>query len=372
LFTMLRAVVLALAMTTATAARPTWRELDGYTFKEYLMDFHKHYTPGPELERHRRVFEANLATIRAHNADTSRTWRAGVNQFTDLDKQDMEFYKGIDKNIMHGRRAKANTAAPRATLPGDLPISVDWRDQGVVTSVKSQGHCGSCWTFAATEALESVVAISTGKLFTFSEQEFVSCVENTEQCGGTGGCSGATMELAYDYAIENGLATEWTYPYTSYYGEDGNCTMDSIDPPVAGITGYTVNPTNSYKDLITSVATVAPVAVTVDASVWHLYESGIFDGCNQETPDLDHGVLLVGYGTEDGTGYYLIRNSWGPAWGESGYIRIQRTADEASLCGVDVTPADGVGCEGGPENVTVCGTCGILYDTSYPTGGYLV
>ena len=87
---------------------------------------------------------------------------------------------------------------------------------GVVTPVKDQGYCGSCWTFAATECLESHVAISTGTLFTLSEQQFVSCVENPDQCGGTGGCSGATMELAFEYAMENGLFTEWTYPCGSH------------------------------------------------------------------------------------------------------------------------------------------------------------
>lgn len=181
------------------------------------------------------------------------------------------------------------------------------------------------------------------------------------------------MELAYQYAIDNGLVTEWETPYTSYTGIDSECPLTDESPArVATITGYTVVESNSYEGLMDAIQD-SPVAITVDASVWHTYEGGIFNGCDQENPDLDHGVLLVGYGTDESLGqdYWLIRNSWGPAWGEKGYLRIARTSDEGNLCGIDTNPADGVGCAGGPSNVTVCGTCGILYDTSYPTGGDL-
>jgi len=245
----------------------------------------------------------------------------------------------------------------------------------VVTAVKDQGHCGSCWTFAATECLESIVAIETGTLFTLSEQEFVSCVLNPDECGGTGGCEGATMELAYEYAEANGLVTEWTTPYTSYNGVDGNCTLGNADLPVrvAGISGYEVTAQNDYGELMHAIANVGPVGITVDASKWSSYAGGVFDGCNQESPELDHGVLLVGYGTDPVAGdYWLVRNSWGPVWGENGYIRLARTADEGGRCGTDVAPADGTGCKDGPDSVEVCGTCGILYDASYPTGAFLM
>ena len=202
--------------------------------------------------------------------------------------------------------------AETTLLPRDLPTSVDWRDKGVVTPIKDQGHCGSCWTFAATECLESKVAIDTGLLFTLSEQEFVSCVENPEQCGGTGGCEGATMELAYEYAMANGLVTEWTTPYTSYNGDDGKCPLTDLTPlRSATISGYEVTKSNDYDSLMQAVATTGPVSITVDASKWSTYEGGVFDGCNQETPELDHGVLLVGYGTDPAAGdYWLVRNSW--------------------------------------------------------------
>jgi len=104
----------------------------------------------------------------------------------------------------------------------------------------------------------------------------------------------------------------------------------------------------------------------VDASAWSAYESGVFGGCNMNDPDIDHVVQLVGYGEDPQLGtYWLIKNSWTPAWGENGYIRIKRAVDK-SPCGTDTNPQDGTGCDGGPASVLVCGECGILYDVSYP------
>mmetsp|Transcript_61481 Transcript_61481/g.139182 ORF Transcript_61481/g.139182 Transcript_61481/m.139182 type:complete len:209 (-) Transcript_61481:32-658(-) len=206
--------------------------------------------------------------------------------------------------------------------------------------------------------------------------EFLTCVPNPLGCGGAGGCSGATVELAFDYAVAQGVADEWTDPYTAYHGlaQGENCTLESA--VVAGVTGYeVVSPHNSHAALLAAVATKGPVAVSVDASQWSAYHGGVFDGCNQETPDLDHAVVLVGYGTDGTSGldYWLVRNSWGPTWGENGYIRLARfgPVKEAERCGLDVAPLDGDGCAGGPANVTVCGTCGITFDATYPTGGFL-
>lgn len=345
-----------------------------HEFRTFVTHFKKPYVEGsPEWIKHLAIFEDNLKKNAEHNV-AGRSWRMGINRFTDLSAEEMREYKGLDKRLAHSRRAgmpSYDSHEDEEDLVKDLPESVDWRDAGVVTPVKDQGYCGSCWTFAATECLESHVAISTGTLFTLSEQQFVSCVENPDQCGGTGGCSGATMELAFEYAMENGLFTEWTYPYTSYLGVDGDCALPTPGA-AAGITNYTKIPTNSYSGLMDAVANQGPVAITVDASQWSSYSGGIFSGCDdEEYSELDHGVLLVGYGSEDGQKYWLVRNSWGPLWGEDGYIRVARSDSEADNCKLDVSPGDGTGCADGPSNVTVCGTCGILYDTSYPTGAFI-
>jgi len=139
----------------------------------------------------------------------------------------------------------------------------------------------------------------------------------------------------------------------------------NLTDPVAVVSDYVVLPSNQLQPVLNGIGTLGPMAISVDASTWSSYESGVYDGCNQTNPDLDHEVQLVGYGTDATLGdYWLVRNSWSPAWGESGYIRLRRTA--TPRCGLDITPSDGDGCKGGPPSVTVCGTCGILYDVVYP------
>ena len=116
-----------------------------------------------------------------------------------------------------------------------------------------------------------------------------------------------------------------------------------------------------------AVATIGPMAISVDASTWHAYSSGIYNGCNQVNPEIDHAVVLVGYGSENGQNYWLVRNSWSASWGEAGYIKLHRGDDEQNTCGLDIKPLDGSACAGQTDPVWVCGTCGILYDTAYPT-----
>jgi len=161
-----------------------------------------------------------------------------------------------------------------------------------------------------------------------------------------------------------GQATEWTYPYTSYFGSAFSCHNSTT--PIVKLTDYVVLPSNIYEPVLLHVGKVGPLVVAVDASTWGKYESGVYNGCNQTNPDLDHAVQLVGYGKDKitGTDFWLIRNSWSPLWGEEGYIRIARQS--SPFCGTDIHPSDGMGCKNGPSEVTVCGTCGILFDTAYP------
>jgi len=256
-----------------------------------------------------------------------------------------------------------------STLPVTLPPSVDWRTQGVVTAVKDQGMCGSCWTFGTTETIESFYAIATGQLPVLSEEQILDCTSNPDDCGGVGGCGGGTGELAMAQIIEQGgIASEWVYPYTAYFGQTGVCHANTTGynwTPYAMLSGYKVLPSNQAQPVMAAVASLGPLIINVDASSWGDYESGVYDGCDQSNPDLDHVVQLVGYGNDTNFGpYWLVRNSWAPSWGESGYIRLRRT--EVPRCGNDTQPQDGTGCKGGPAEVLVCGTCGILYDVSYP------
>jgi len=244
---------------------------------------------------------------------------------------------------------------------GPNPDSIDWREKNVVTAVKNQGGCGSCWAFSATETVESAYAIATGKLLTLAPQTYVNCVKNPKSCGGTGGCSGATMELAFQLTVQKGIALETDLPYA---GKNERCK-----PYKAAVkaTGYVKNPVNDAKALETAVATKGPQAITVAAKPWGFYGGGIFKGCeggifSDEGVELDHGVQLVGYTQE----YWIVRNSWGARWGEKGYIRVSRANDGKTF--VDKNPKAGTACKPVPKTQTVGGECGLLFDTSYPTG----
>jgi cathepsin L len=337
---------------------------EGYSYEQYLVDFGKTHESNADYETGKRFFEMRVAEIVRHNADNSQSWKMGVNKFTDMTRQERSKYFGYNSQMTQTMGA----SMPEAQIPNvaveDLPTSVDWREKKVVTPVKDQGGCGSCWAFAAVETIESFLIQSTGKTVLLSSQNMVSCTKNPQHCGGTGGCAGATSELGYDYVAQKGIASEKDYPYRAVTG-----TCDESKPKSAHVTGFVKLPENNYTALVTALATIGPIAVSVDAEPWMSYSSGVFTGCGTSRIDINHAVQAVGYGTASGKDYWIVRNSWGSFWGESGYIRLFRHSDGASThCGIDPSPADGTGCDGGPPQVTVCGSCGIWYDSSYPTG----
>jgi cathepsin L len=159
-----------------------------------------------------------------------------------------------------------------------------------------------------------------------------------------------------------GVATESAVPYR---GVDAACPSNVTAAVKVG--SYVQLPVNNASALLEAVAFVGPISVSVDAMSWSFYGGGVFNGCNAASPDIDHAVQLVGFGTDAASkqDYWLVRNSWGTSWGEAGYIRLYRGSSEA--CGMDKTPGDGSACEGDTNPVQVCGTCGIWYDNSYPT-----
>ena len=162
----------------------------------------------------------------------------------------------------------------------------------------------------------------------------------------------ATAELGFATAAMYGITSDALWKYK---GSTGTCTTHT---PVAGIKGCAKIPENSYNATMRAVATVGPIAISVDAASWFSYSSGVFSGCGKQSSyDLDHAVQLVGYGVDSATKtpYWLVRNSWGTGWGESGYIRIKRNvdADMTKNCKDDNTPLDGCGCKGGPSCIIV-------------------
>jgi len=357
---------------------PKWHELEGYSFDRYAADFQKYYTTQAEHVQRRHIFEAKINEIRNHNNDPTKGWKMGVNHLSDQNESERRV-RGVDKSLLHHQRHMLQESSA-IDITG-LPVSVDWRSRGVLTAVKNQGSCGSCWTFASAETVESHWALKTGHLEAMSEQFILDCVTNPYECGGSGGCFGGTAALAFEgLAARGGAPSEWTYPYISGTGANQSCKAPAHIPLqhphsgaimlAANVTGHVSVATNSYEGMMHALATVGPLTITVDAGGWHDYETGVFAGGNHTNPDLDHLVQLVGYGTEAGKDYWLVRNSWTPEWGQEGYIQVARTNPADAECGVDITPLDGDGCAAGPNKspleVKVCGVSGILYDGAYP------
>merc|ERR1711865_861025 len=155
--------------------------------------------------------------------------------------------------------------------------------EGVVSDVKNQGNCGSCWAFSATEAVESTYAIASDKLLSLSPQTYVNCVKNPNKCGGSGGCQGATMELAFNLTAQTGIALETDLPYA------GSTNQCETYKPAVKVTGYVKNPVNDAKVLETAVATNGPQSIIVAAEAWQYYGGGVFTGCS--TRWLQSGLL---------------------------------------------------------------------------------
>jgi len=341
------------------------------TFEDFVKFHGKTYATIEEFKFREDLFYQSLQTIKTHNSIPGVSYRLGATQFADMTDAEVKAFRGLNKRMTYGLHTVDTPASIPNPTGGDVPASVDWRTTGVVTAVKNQGQCGSCWAFATTETVESATAIATGKLLTLSPQNVVDCTPNPNHCGGTGGCGGATAELGFTYVAGNGIALESDYPYK---GVDEACKTTVAK--AAQVKGYVQLPENDYQSLLNASAFIGPIAVSVDASTWNLYVSGVYDCPARvyQSPDIDHAVQLVGYGTDTTTNqaYWIVRNSWGASWGEKGYIRLLRHTDGSDQwCGTDTTPSDGSGCDGGPKTVQVCGTCGIWYDSSYPTGAYI-
>jgi cathepsin L len=336
------------------------RDLSNYSFEDYLAEHAKNYDI-VEHEARRATFMTNLNIVNEHNSNIDKSWFMTVNEFTDWTNDEFRA-KRMGKLPELDQREYVGEF--EATGVEGLPDSVDWRTKdGVVTPVKDQGGCGSCWAFSTVETLESHLAIATGNAAPLlSAQQVVSCAPNPNQCGGTGGCQGSIQTLGFNYTKTAGITTEDSYPYQ---GVTGQCEQSKIEP-IATNDGYIKLKVNDYASLVSAVATKGPIAISLAAgsSGWQFYGGGVLTSCDCVQ---DHAVQLVGYGTES-EDYWLVRNSWGPSWGEKGYIRIKRFGEGKEPTCSDTKPQDGEACKGDTTPRTYAGLCGIMGSSSYPTG----
>jgi len=177
--------------------------------------------------------------------------------------------------------------------------------------------------------MEGVYKVAHGELPVLSEQQLVDCDHDCMQYKGEkscdSGCDGGLMPNAMTYGIREGMTTEEKYPYKA---KAGTCTYNQSQALYHFKEWRAVNGTD--VDMVAALNDIGPLSVGVDATLWQFYFGGIFSVICGKT--LNHGVLLVGYGEHNGKEYWLIKNSWGPSWGEKGYIRLIREKDK---CGVD-------------------------------------
>ncbi|KAM6168748.1 cathepsin S [Erethizon dorsatum] len=306
-----------------------------HLLKDPTLDHHWHlwkktygkqYQEKNEEEVRRLIWEKNLKFVMLHNLEHSmgmHSYDLGMNHLGDMTSEEV-------LSLMSSLRVPSQW--PRnVTYKSDpnqkLPDSVDWREQGCVTEVKYQGSCGACWAFSAVGALEAQVKLKTGNLVSLSAQNLVDC--STEKYRNKG-CNGGFMTEAFQYIIDNnGIDSETSYPYKAV---DEKCHYDSKNR-AATCSSYTQLPYGSEEALKEAVALKGPVSVAIDAShsSFFLYRSGVYydPSCTQ---NVNHGVVVVGYGNLDGKDYWLVKNSWGLHFGDQGYIRMARNS--GNHCGI--------------------------------------
>ena len=315
--------MLSLLFSLATSAA-LYSTSEEKAFVSWMRKSQQMFT-GDEYHFRLGVFLANQKYVQQFNSNPKNTYKLSVNKFAALTNSEYQSLLGYKSTLGGSSKGKfLIPSKPQRTATENL----DWREKGVVNDVKNQLFCGSCWAFSVIQSVESVWAIENNQLLSLSEQNLVDCVDTCY------GCNGGEMYLACDYVIQkqNGqFNLEEQYYYISI-GEF-TCYFDRYDK-VAHISGYITINSGDEDDQAAKIEQYGPASVAIDASSlsFQLYWGGVYDNDSCSSTELDHGVGCVGFGVEDNVKYWIIRNSWGSWWGESGYIRTVRGKN--NQCGV--------------------------------------
>ncbi|NXD17628.1 CATS protein, partial [Nothocercus nigrocapillus] len=286
----------------------------------------KEYRHQQEEGRRRATWESNVRLVTLHNLERAlglHNYELALNHLADMSSEEVAaLLTGLEPPAPRNR-----SSSWRPPAGGRAPATMDWREKGCVTPVKNQGACGACWAFSAVGALEAQAKLRTGQLVSLSAQNLVDC----SMMYGNKGCAGGFMTRAFQYIIDNGgVDSDASYPYRAQ--QNGTCQYNA-STRAATCSKYVELPYADEEALKDAVANVGPVSVAIDATqpTFFLYKSGVYDDprCTQE---VNHGVLVIGYGTLDGKDYWLVKNSWGVHFGDAGYIRMAR--NHRNHCGI--------------------------------------
>ncbi|XP_042493922.1 zingipain-2-like [Macadamia integrifolia] len=338
------ALVLGLVQSFEFHERELETEESLWDLYERWCSHHKVSRDPSEKQMRFRLFKDNAKYVLEFNKKDA-PYKLELNKFSDMNER--------EKNVLSGyrlsRESRTQLRRRRGTVDDnfmyhhnklikDIPSSIDWREKGVVASVKDQGSCGSCWAFSTAAAVESINKIVAGELVDLSPQQLIDCV--TVGCDG---CCGGYYGSAFEYIVNNnGITTLENYPYAfknldwhcDHLKQNLTCQPSKVLSPLVTIDDFEEVPSNNESALKEAVAQ-QPVSVIIDDSLLLLYKQGIIvEPCGTNP---NHGVTIVGYGTDTETGldYWIVKNSRGAAWGENGYFRIQRgISAEEGLCGI--------------------------------------
>ena len=296
-------------------------------FQKFIKKYHKKYNSINEFLARYEVFRRNVMTT---FQDEDNSYRTGITKFSDLTQQ--EFARTY-LNLNYDAIAMANFNPHIVKVTNAAPDAWDWREKGYVSPVKDQGSCGSCWAFATVANLEGLYYKNKGVMKTFSEQMLVDC-DTTDSA-----CNGGLMEYAFDWLKSNGgIMLDKDY---AYKGVKSTCKSDKSKYVDMKITGYTKLGSSSSTwspvdedEIKEFLYETGPLAVALNANPLQTYSSGILDKSSSQcsSSGINHAVTMVGYGNASGKDYWIVKNSWGASWGESGYFRIKRGS---GTCGIN-------------------------------------
>ncbi|KAL1212807.1 Senescence-specific cysteine protease SAG39 [Cardamine amara subsp. amara] len=298
---------------------------------QWMTQFSRVYNDESEKEMRLKVFKKNLKFIEDFNNMGNQSYTLGVNEFTDWAEEEFRATHtslwGI--NVTSPSEVVDETMSSRNwSISSVVDNNKDWRNEGAVTPIKSQGVCGGCWAFSAVAAVEGLTKIARGNLISLSEQQLLDC-DRAEQ---NNGCKGGTMTEAFNYIIKNrGISSENEYPYQV---KEEMCRSNAR--PAMQIKEFQNVPSNNECALLEAVSR-QPVSVGIEAreAGFIHYSGGVYNARDCGT-SVAHAVTLVGYGTSpEGIKYWLAKNSWGNTWGENGYMRIRRDVEwPQGMCGL--------------------------------------